>query len=59
MTSPADPKPGTKPASKAASSPRPPAPEWAEALRDLYQGVVEEPLPPALADLIARLDEED
>jgi len=36
-----------------------PAPPWASALRDLYQQVVEEPLPDALADLLARLDRED
>jgi len=34
-------------------------PPWASALRDLYQQVVEEPLPEALADLLARLDRED
>jgi len=33
-------------------------PPWACALRDLYQQVVEEPLPDALAALIARLDGE-
>lgn len=30
---------------------------WASALRDLYHQVVEEPLPPSLADLLARLDD--
>jgi len=34
-------------------------PPWASALRDLYQQVVEEPLPDALAELLARLDRED
>jgi len=33
-------------------------PAWALALRGLYQQVVEEPLPEALASLIARLDGE-
>jgi len=32
------------------------APPWAAPLRDLYQQVVEEPLPDFLSDLLSRLD---
>ncbi|MXP10520.1 NepR family anti-sigma factor [Pseudoblastomonas halimionae] len=32
-------------------------PEWARGLRDLYDDVVEEPLPSSFHDLLARLDE--
>jgi len=31
-------------------------PPWAEGLRDLYQQVVDEPMPDFLAQLLARLD---
>lgn len=31
-------------------------PDWAKGLRQLYDSVVEEPLPDAFADLIAQLD---
>ena len=31
-------------------------PEWARGLRQLYDSVVEEPLPDSFADLIAKLD---
>lgn len=31
-------------------------PEWAKGLRQLYDSVVEEPLPDSFADLIAKLD---
>jgi len=34
------------------------APPWAAPLRDLYQQVVEEPLPDFLSDLLSRLDRE-
>lgn len=34
-------------------------PAIVEGLRELYGSVVEEPLPPAIADLLARLDEQD
>ena len=32
------------------------SPEWAKGLRQLYDSVVEEPLPDSFADLIAKLD---
>lgn len=35
------------------------SPEWAEGLRQLYDSVVNEPLPDSFADLIAKLDESD
>lgn len=31
-------------------------PDWAKGLRQLYDSVVEEPLPDSFADLIAKLD---
>ena len=31
-------------------------PEWARGLRELYDGVVDEPLPPSFDDLLAKLD---
>lgn len=31
-------------------------PEWAKGLRQLYDSVVDEPLPDSFADLIAKLD---
>ena len=34
-------------------------PEWADGLRQLYDSVVNEPLPDSFADLIAKLDESD
>ena len=32
-------------------------PDWARGLRDLYDDVVEEPLPSSFYDLLARLDD--
>jgi hypothetical protein len=32
-------------------------PEWADGLRQLYDSVLNEPLPDSFADLIAKLDE--
>ena len=32
-------------------------PEWASGLKQLYDSVVEEPLPDAFKDLLSRLDE--
>jgi len=34
-----------------------PKPEWADGLRQLYDSVVNEPLPDSFADLISKLDE--
>lgn len=36
---------------------RRPKPEWADGLRQLYDTVLNEPLPDSFADLIAKLDE--
>lgn len=33
-----------------------PKPDWADGLKDLYDSVVEEPLPDSLKDLLAKLD---
>ncbi|MFC3172899.1 NepR family anti-sigma factor [Novosphingobium bradum] len=32
-------------------------PEWADGLKQLYDAVLDEPLPDSFADLIAKLDE--
>jgi len=32
-------------------------PEWADGLRQLYDSVLDEPLPDSFADLISKLDE--
>ncbi|HEX2795131.1 MAG TPA: NepR family anti-sigma factor [Croceicoccus sp.] len=44
-----------------AAPPRKPGrrPEWASGLRQLYDSVVEEPLPDSFADLISKLDKPD
>lgn len=34
-----------------------PRPEWADGLRQLYDSVVNEPLPDSFADLLSKLDE--
>lgn len=34
-------------------------PEWAAGLRQLYDSVVEEPLPDSFSDLLSKLDSED
>ena len=34
-------------------------PEWAAGLRQLYDSVVEEPLPDTFSDLLSRFDESD
>ncbi|MFT4025689.1 MAG: NepR family anti-sigma factor [Novosphingobium sp.] len=36
-----------------------PQPEWATGLKQLYNSVVEEPLPDSFAELIAKLDRND
>ena len=33
------------------------SPDWANGLRDLYDSVVDEPLPDSFKDLLAKLDE--
>lgn len=35
------------------------APEWANGLRQLYDAVVDEPLPDSFKDLLAQLDESE
>ncbi|MEP3050652.1 MAG: NepR family anti-sigma factor [Erythrobacter sp.] len=34
-------------------------PDWADGLKQLYDAVVEEPLPDSFKDLLAQLDEQD
>ncbi|WP_230292114.1 NepR family anti-sigma factor [Croceicoccus sp. Ery5] len=34
-------------------------PDWATGLRQLYDSVVEEPLPDSFSDLLSKFDEED
>lgn len=41
----------------AAQAGKRPKPEWASGLRQLYDSVVNEPLPDSFADLISRLDD--
>jgi len=40
-----------------ASKKAPKSPEWADGLRQLYDSVVEEPLPDSFKDLLSKLDE--
>lgn len=35
------------------------APEWADGLKQLYDAVVDEPLPDTFKDLLAKLDDSD
>ena len=42
---------------KSAGAEKPP--EWADGLRQLYDSVVDEPLPDSFKDLLAKLDEND
>ena len=37
-------------------TPRKKQPDWARGLRDLYDDVVDEPLPPSFKDLLDKLD---
>lgn len=50
---------GIAPHTASQASPKAGDPALIEGLKDLYGAVVEEPLPAALADLLARLDEQD
>lgn len=50
-----DNKPGTDPASKTGTG-RDKEPQWATGLKQLYNSVVEEPLPDDLAKLLSQLD---
>ncbi|MBI1402312.1 MAG: hypothetical protein GC147_03755 [Porphyrobacter sp.] len=43
----------------ASPAPRREPPEWADGLKQLYDSVVEEDLPDAFRDLLARLDDID
>ncbi|NQX94296.1 MAG: hypothetical protein HRT64_05155 [Erythrobacter sp.] len=47
-------EPPPEQAQKASGSPRP---DWADGLRQLYDSVVDEPLPDAFKDLLEKLDE--
>jgi hypothetical protein len=40
-----------------AAAPKKRGPEWTDGLKQLYDSVVEEPLPDAFRDLLARLDD--
>lgn len=42
-----------------AREPKRPRPEWVDGLKQLYDSVVNEPLPDSFADLISKLDETD
>jgi hypothetical protein len=46
----------TKPV-KGKTSSKPKGPEWASGLKQLYDSVVDEPLPDAFKDLLSRLDD--
>ncbi len=47
--------PSPDPSRKAAPAPQP---DWADGLRQLYDSVVDEPLPDTFKDLLERLDED-
>ena len=47
----------TKPVKGTANIKQKRGPEWASGLKQLYDSVVEEPLPDALKDLLSRLDD--
>lgn len=51
-----DAKDQARPAAKTGKSTADEAPPWAAPLRDMYQQVVDEPLPDFLSDLLSRLD---
>lgn len=42
----------------ATGQPRKKQPDWARGLRDLYDDVVDEPLPPSFKDLLDKLDKQ-
>lgn len=48
---------GKKPGNGSADKQHPP--EWAGGLRQLYDSVVEEPLPDSFMDLLSKLDDEE
>ena len=47
------------PAEKGAGQEAKEKPEWANGLRELYDSVVEEPLPDSFKDLLSKLDDKD
>jgi len=49
-----DPTPSSKTTGKTGKSP-----EWADGLRQLYDSVVDEPLPDSFKDLLSKLDDSD
>jgi Anti-sigma factor NepR len=53
-------KPGAGPPARPDSSPPPgKEPGWADGLRQLYNSVVDEPLPDSFDDLLKKLDQQD
>ena len=46
-----------KAARRGSANPKKRGPEWTDGLKQLYDSVVEEPLPDAFRDLLARLDD--
>lgn len=50
--------PDDEPHDQAASAANAQQPDWADGLRQLYDAVVDEPLPDAFKDLLDRLDED-
>jgi hypothetical protein len=49
----------TSPGGERHSGERVAKPEWADGLRQLYDSVVDEPLPDSFRDLLAKLDKKD
>lgn len=48
-----------KPKGKGERSPMSAQPDWANGLRQLYDSVVDEPLPASFQDLLSQLDSKD
>ncbi|MXP47465.1 hypothetical protein GRI43_08740 [Altererythrobacter luteolus] len=49
--------PGSKNEAAAAKNAKESSPEWANGLKQLYDSVVDEPLPDAFKDLLSKLDD--
>ncbi len=49
--------PGDQPHNEAKKGSEQQQPDWADGLRQLYDSVVDEPLPDAFMDLLSKLDE--
>lgn len=50
-------KPNSSDSDRVAVSPGAQSPDWADGLKQLYDAVVDEPLPDAFKDLLDKLDE--